>query len=68
VESFVEQGDSFCDEFSIVGTHAATGRRVEINGMEMVRMRDGKIVVDNLYYDSMAIASQIGLVPEAVTA
>lgn len=68
VDSFVEEGDSFCDEFTIVGTHGATGKRVEIKGMEMVRMRDGKIVVDNLYYDSMAIAAQAGLVPEEATA
>jgi ketosteroid isomerase-like protein len=68
VESFVEQGDAFADEFTIAGTHAATGNRVELTGMEMVRMRDGKIVVDNLYYDSMAIASQAGLIPEGATA
>jgi ketosteroid isomerase-like protein len=68
VESFVEQGDVFADEFTIVGTDAATGKCVEIRGMELVRMRDGKIVVDNLYYDTMAIAVQLGLVPEGATA
>ena len=68
VESFVEDGDFFCDEFTIVGTHGATGTRVEVSGMELVRMRDGKIVVDNLYYDSMPIATALGLVPEAVPA
>jgi ketosteroid isomerase-like protein len=68
VESFVEQGDAFADEFTIVGTHTATGKRVEIRGMELVRMRDGKIVVDNLYYDPMSIVSQAGLVPEGATA
>jgi hypothetical protein len=26
-------------------------------------VRDGKIVVDNLYYDSMAVVAQLGLVP-----
>ena len=68
VNSFVEQGDFFCDEFSIAGTHAATGKRVEVSGMELVRMRDGKIVVDNLYYDSMPIIAALGLVPEAALA
>ncbi len=68
VESFVEQGDAFADEFTIVGTHAATGKRVELRGMELVRMRNGKIVVDNLYYDSMAIVVQAGLVPEPAIA
>jgi hypothetical protein len=32
--------------------------------MELVEVRDGKIVVDNLYYDNMAVMAQLGLVPE----
>ncbi|HEU5405820.1 MAG TPA: ester cyclase, partial [Gaiellaceae bacterium] len=46
----------------------ATGRPVEIKGMELVEVRDGKIVVDNLYYDFMAAVSQLGLVPEGAVA
>jgi len=73
--SFIEQGDAFADEWSFVGTHTGpfllpdgselppSGRRVEMTGMELVRVRDGKIVVDNLYYDNMAVAAQLGLVP-----
>ena len=76
VESFVEQGDSFADEWIFRGTHTApfplpdgtqlppTGKRIEIRGMEDVRMRDGKIVVDNLYYDNLGIAAQLGLIPQ----
>jgi len=55
VASYVEQGDMFADEFVFAGTHTgplvlpdgnklpATGRRVEINGMEMVQVRDGRM-------------------------
>ena len=80
VLSFVEQGDTFADEWSFVATHTgpfqlpdgseypATGRRVELRGMELVQLRDGKIIVDNLYYDFMAIVSQLGLVPEGAIA
>jgi steroid delta-isomerase-like uncharacterized protein len=80
VESFVEDGDSFADEWSFTGTNTglfrlpdgtevpATGRPVEIKGMELVEVRDGKIVVDNLYYDFMAAVYQLGLVPEGVPA
>jgi steroid delta-isomerase-like uncharacterized protein len=80
VLSFVEQGDTFADEWSFVATHTgpfqlpdgteypATGRRVELRGMELVEMRDGKIVVDNLYYDNMAVLAQLGLVPEGALA
>ena len=33
---------------------------------ELVRVRDGKIVVDNLYYDNLAVAAQLGLLPQDV--
>jgi ketosteroid isomerase-like protein len=38
---------------------------VEIEGMELVRVRDGKIVLNTLYYDNLASLAQLGLVPEA---
>ena len=80
VESFVGEGDKFADEWTFTGTNtgpfqlpdgtevSATGRPVEIKGMELVEVRDGKIVVDNLYYDFMAAVFQLGLVPEGATA
>lgn len=80
VRSFVEQGDLFADEWTFAGTQTApfmlpdgtelppTGRQVEIKGMELVQVRDGKIVVNTLYYDNMAALVQLGLVPEGVPA
>jgi predicted ester cyclase len=76
VASFVDDGDSFADEWWFVGTHTGpltmpdgtelppTGKRVELHGMEVVKVRDGKIIVDNLYYDNLSIAAQLGLLPE----
>src|SRR5262245_38162897 len=77
VVSFVEQDDAFADEWTFAGTHSApfllpdgselpaTGKRVEIRGMEIVRVdADGKIVLNTLYYDSLAVAAQLGLIPE----
>jgi predicted ester cyclase len=79
VVSFVEQGDAFADEWTFVGTHtgpfllpngavlAPTGNRVDVRGMEVVRVGpDGKIVLNNLYYDNLAVSVQLGLVPEGV--
>jgi steroid delta-isomerase-like uncharacterized protein len=80
VESFVEEGDAFADEWTFVGTHTgplpladgshvpATGKRIEVRGMELVRVRDGKIVVHNRYYDTTASAAQLELVPQAALA
>jgi hypothetical protein len=36
--------------------------------MELVQVRDEKIVIDNLYYDNMAVLAQLGLVPQGATA
>ena len=41
-------------------------RRVQVQGIELGRMRDGKIAVDNLYHDNLAIAVQLGLLPQQV--
>lgn len=80
VGSFVEQGDSFADEWTFAGTQTGplslpdgtqlppTGKRLEIKGMELVQVRDGKIVIDNLYYDAMAVLAQVGLLPQGATA
>jgi steroid delta-isomerase-like uncharacterized protein len=80
VESFFAEGDKFGDEWTFTGTNTgplrlpdgseipATGRQVEIKGMEYVEVRDGKIVVDNLYYDFLAAVTQLGLVPEGAAA
>lgn len=43
-----------------------TFTRVEVPGMELVRVRDGKVVVDNLYYDTFAVAAQLGFLPQQV--
>lgn len=80
VGAFVEQGESFADEWTFTGTQSGplslpdgtqlppTGKRLEIKGMELVQVRDGKIVIDNLYYDAMAIVAQLGLIPQGATA
>jgi steroid delta-isomerase-like uncharacterized protein len=80
VNSFFAEGDKFADEWTFTGTNTgplrltdgseipATGKPVEIRGMEYVEVRDGKIVVDNLYYDFLAAVAQLGLVPEGVAA
>ena len=46
----------------------ATGKRVELKGMDLAQMRDGKVAVQHMYYDNMARNRQLGLLPgEAAT-
>jgi steroid delta-isomerase-like uncharacterized protein len=80
VDSFVDEDDKFADEWTFTGTNTgpfrlpdgtevpATGKQVEIKGMELVVVRGGKIVVDNLYYDFMSALVQLDLVPEGAVA
>lgn len=72
---YVEEGDRFADEFIFAGIHTGpllmpggtqlppTGRTVEVKAMEMVVVRDGEMVVDNLYYDNVSVLTQLGAVP-----
>lgn len=80
VRSFVEEGDAFCDEWTFEGTHTAplrlpdgselppTGKRIEIEGMELVLVRDGKVILNTLYYDNLAVAAQLGVIPAGAAA
>ena len=81
VRSFVEQADAFCDEWTFAGTHtgslllpdgrelAPTGKRIDVRGMEYCQVNDdGKLTVNTLYYDNLAVLVQLGLLAEAVPA
>ena len=80
VDSFVDDDTKFADEWTFTGTNtgpfrlpdgtdvSATGSPVEIKGMELVEVRGGRIVVDNLYYDFMAAVAQLGLIPQGAAA
>ena len=41
----------------------ATGRRVEMRGLDLLEIEDGAIVANTAYYDGMSFARQIGLMP-----
>jgi len=79
LDVLVEQGDTLADEWTFVGTHTGplvmadgtelppTGKRIELKGMELVQLRDGKIAAQHQYWDNMAVAGQLGVLPEAAT-
>ncbi len=68
----VAEGEVVAAEWTWVGTNTgpltlrdgstvpATGRRVELRGMELARVRDGMIVEYRMYWDGVALARQLG--------
>jgi steroid delta-isomerase-like uncharacterized protein len=41
----------------------ATGRRLELRGLDLLEVEEGKIVSNTAYYDGMAFARQVGMMP-----
>jgi steroid delta-isomerase-like uncharacterized protein len=41
----------------------ATGRPIELRGIDLIEIEDGKNVTNTAYYDGMAFAREIGLLP-----
>ena len=46
------------------GVHA-TGRRVELQGADVMHLVDGLLVDNTIYYDGLSFARQIGMLPAA---
>jgi steroid delta-isomerase-like uncharacterized protein len=40
-----------------------TGRPVDMRGMDMIEVEDGRVAGNNVYYDQLAFARQIGMLP-----
>ena len=66
----VKEGDKVAFRWLLSGTHqgefmgvAATGRRVEVMGMDIVRVADGQIVEHWGEFDAMGLLRQIGVIP-----
>ena len=74
-EVILDQGDTLATEFTWVATNAGpivlpdgtelppTGKQAQTRGMELVQVRDGKAAAHRLYWDNMAVARQLGLLP-----
>ena len=62
--------DSVAEEYTLTGTHLgtlfgipATGRRLRIQAVSFVRMRNGRLAEDNFYIDVAGVLVQMGLLP-----
>ncbi|MFC4592530.1 ester cyclase [Sphaerisporangium corydalis] len=65
VERNVESGDTSVNRYTSRGTHTASGRRYEVTSMDMIYVRDGRVVEHWALRDQTAIRAQLGLEPGA---
>jgi steroid delta-isomerase-like uncharacterized protein len=72
VEDVIAEGDKVVTRYTIRGTHQGeigefgppTGKQVEIKGITIHRIEDGRIVEEWERYDNLSVLRQLGLVPE----
>jgi predicted ester cyclase len=66
----VKEGNKVAFRWLLGGTHegefmgvAATGRRVEVMGIDLVHLADGEIIEHWGEFDAMGLLRQIGVIP-----
>jgi steroid delta-isomerase-like uncharacterized protein len=72
VEDTMAEGDKVITRYIVRGTHEGeieefgppTGRHLELEGITIHRIEDGKIVEEWERYDNLGMLQQLGLVPE----
>jgi len=71
IEDLVAEGDEVVVRWTLRGTHEgelrggipATGRRVEVSGITISRIRDGRLVENWGNYDLLGMLQQLGAIP-----
>ena len=72
VLDIVAEDDQAVCHWRITGTFAGpgtfqglepTGARLDIRGVDVIKVRDGRIVRNDAYTDGMTIAQQLGVLP-----
>jgi steroid delta-isomerase-like uncharacterized protein len=72
VEDVIAEGDKAVTRYTIRGTHQGeteefgppTEKQMELKGITVHRIEDGKIVEEWEAYDNLSVMQQLGLVPE----
>jgi steroid delta-isomerase-like uncharacterized protein len=71
VQDQIADGDKVVERWTAGGTQEgdfmgipATGKHIEIEGMDISRIEDGKIVEHWTQMDAMAMMQQLGVIPE----
>jgi ketosteroid isomerase-like protein len=68
IEQNVAAGDTSVNRYTSRGTDAATGRRYAVTSMDMVRVRDGRVIEHWAVMDATAVRHQLSAGPEPAPA
>jgi steroid delta-isomerase-like uncharacterized protein len=73
INDVVAQDDRLAVHWTVTGTHrgewqgiAPTGKRINISGLSLEVIDNGKIIRDSVYFDRLTLLEQLGVSPEAV--
>lgn len=61
VEQNVGAGDISANRYTVAGTHAATGRRYQVTGLDMIRTANGRVVEHWALVDTDGMRHQLQL-------
>ena len=74
IEDMIAEDDKVMIRTRLIGTHAgefmgipATGKQVDVPGVVIYRIEDGKIAQHWIFLDNMTLMQQLGLAPEPTT-
>src|SRR6266550_127154 len=70
-DAVIAHDETACVQWRSVGTFTGepfigiepTGRRIELRGVDVMEIEDGKIVRNTVYYDGAAFARGVGMLP-----
>lgn len=75
VEDQVAEGDKVVTRWTATGSHdgelfgvAPTGKHLEVTGISIERLKDGRVVEDWTNWDALGLMRQLGVVPELTDA
>ena len=70
VKQRVAEGDHVVSQWTATGTQKGdflaippTGKRIEIDGMTLAQVKDGKIADERVYFDRLGMLEQLGVAP-----
>lgn len=74
IDDQIAEGDRVVTRWTASGRHdgelfgrPATGKQVEFTGIDIHRVRDGRIVEEWASWDALGLMRQLGLIPQAVS-